>query len=296
MDIRIFNSKNPDVWKYVFFNKEIVFEAVLYRYKNFQERTVICCSTQSGCPAGCTFCGTSKRFVRNLTAKEIADQINYLLKNKNITATAIRKFQIMFMSMGEPMLNWDNVEKAIRILHKKYPKAQLLLSTIGVHNQTVLKKIIEISKEIPKVGIQFSIHEYSDKRRGQIMPYPRKMSLHQIADYGKRWRKETGRYPFLNYIVREDNTGKKAAISLRNIFDPYYFKFTLSILCEIDKNKNPLTNNKLKEIDNFRNQLLPLGYNIRIFNPGGQDDIGGGCGQLWFVQQYLNNSKFSRSI
>lgn len=289
MDIKVLESRNPNVWKYIFFNKEIVFEAVLYRYKCFEKRTVICCSTQSGCPAGCTFCGTGKQFIRNLTAEEIVDQIDYLLKNKNISTLKIQKFQIMFMSMGEPMLNWNNVEKATRTLNQKYPKAQLLLSTIGVYNQTVLKKIIDISKEIQQLGIQFSIHEYTDTRRNQIMPYPSKMTLNQIADYGKKWHKETGRYPFLNYIVQDNNIGNKAALSLRKVFDPHYFRFTLSVLCESNKDKNPETEKKIKKIQEFSKQLLPLGYNLRIFNPFGQDDIGGGCGQLWFVQQYLKN-------
>lgn len=119
MDCKVFESSEGNVWKYVFTSEDVVAEAVLYRYKDFYDRTVICCSTQSGCPVGCKFCGTGNKFIRNLTADEIIYQIHHILEDKNIVDVNRRgrRFQIMFMSMGEPMLNWDNVEKAIRLLH-----------------------------------------------------------------------------------------------------------------------------------------------------------------------------------
>jgi 23S rRNA (adenine2503-C2)-methyltransferase len=135
-DFNVFESSEGNVWKYVFTKDDAVAEAVLYKYESFYKRTVICCSTMSGCPVGCTFCGTGKRFIKNLTAHEIIQQITTILKEKHIENinSASERFQIMFMSMGEPMLNWIEVEIAIRELHKIYPNAELLISTIGVDN------------------------------------------------------------------------------------------------------------------------------------------------------------------
>ena len=99
------------------------------KYNDFYERTVICCSVMSGCPVGCTFCGTGSKFVRNLQANEIVEQIETVLSDKNLLQDInkkCKKLQFMFMSMGEPMLNWDEVEKAIRILNSKFDNAQLL--------------------------------------------------------------------------------------------------------------------------------------------------------------------------
>ena len=107
----------------------------------------------------------------------------------------------MFMSMGEPMLNFDNVEKAIRILHKKYNNAQLLLSTIGVDDDETFGKIVKLSKEIPNVGLQFSIHKSNDADRNKLIPFAKKMNLLKIRDAGTVWWKETNRHPFLNYCV-----------------------------------------------------------------------------------------------
>lgn len=97
--------------------------------ENTRRETVICCSVQSGCPVGCTFCGTGKFFVRNLDWHEIIEQVTTVLSTIDCNTKDIEKFQIMFMSMGEPFLNYINLEQAIESLHDLYPNAQLLVST-----------------------------------------------------------------------------------------------------------------------------------------------------------------------
>ena len=74
MNYKVFSSSEGNVWKYVFTKEDMVAEAVLYRYSDFYERTVICCSVMSGCPVGCKFCGTGAKFVRNLISEEIVKQ------------------------------------------------------------------------------------------------------------------------------------------------------------------------------------------------------------------------------
>lgn len=139
MNVKVLESSEGNVWKYIFYFENAIAEAVLYRYNSFKERTVICCSVQSGCPVGCSFCGTGKRFIRNLTHQEIVGQVSYILRDKNIgNINSCAKFQIMFMSMGEPMLNINEVSEAIHILAAKYPNAQLLISTMAVKNQNVM--------------------------------------------------------------------------------------------------------------------------------------------------------------
>ena len=64
-EVKKFEDPSGDVWKYVFHFKDAIAEAVLYRYGTFAERTVMCVSVQSGCPVGCVFCGTGKKFIRN---------------------------------------------------------------------------------------------------------------------------------------------------------------------------------------------------------------------------------------
>src|SRR3990172_3411860 len=123
MKTRRIDSSNENVSKYVFEFDNAIAEAVLYKYPTFEQRTVICCSTQSWCPIGCRFCGAGDAFVRSLTADEIKDQVDYLFQNQNINVTKIERLKIMFMSRGEPLLNLDELSVAIRNLHKAYPQA-----------------------------------------------------------------------------------------------------------------------------------------------------------------------------
>lgn len=124
--VEVFGSSEQNVWKYVFEQDTKIIEAVLYKYQDFYKRTVICCSVMSGCPVGCTFCGTGKKFIGNINSDEIVDQIKYILNDKNIKGISPNgeRFQIMFMSMGEPMLNGGG-EIAIRKLNTLYPKARV---------------------------------------------------------------------------------------------------------------------------------------------------------------------------
>lgn len=292
MNYKVFEGNEGNVWKYVFKKSDMVAEAVLYKYENYYKRTVICCSVMSGCPVGCKFCGTGSKYVRNLKADEIVEQIDIVLKDKGLIDDIndkCSKLQFMFMSMGEPMLNWDNVEKAIRILHKKYDNAQLLLSTIGCNNDEIFSKIIDLSKEISNIGLQFSIHKSNDEERNELIPFKNKMNLQKIRDAGTIWWKETGRKPFLNYCVDGTNNDDKNFEELTNLFSPVIFNFTFSVVCSSDESMKDAAFRNLDVIKQFQNRFLEKGYNVRTFDPAGQDAIGGGCGQLWYVQKWLKS-------
>src|ERR1044072_8015514 len=104
-NIKRVDDEAENVAKFVFTNKSAVVESVLYRYPTYEERTVICCSTQRGCPIGCRFFGAGEYFVRNLTRQEIVDQVDYSFAQTGVHPSKIKKSQVMFMSMGEPLLN-----------------------------------------------------------------------------------------------------------------------------------------------------------------------------------------------
>ncbi len=294
MEYKVFESSEGCVSKYVFTKSDMVCEAVLYKYEDYYKRTVICCSVQSGCPVGCTFCGTGSKFVRNLTSDEIIEQIMIVLKDRNIINDInnnCKKLQFMFMSMGEPMLNIDNVIEALKVLHKKFSNADLLLSTIGVNNDDTFKKIIDISKSIKKVGLQFSIHKSNNEDRDKLIPFKNKMNLQKIRDAGIVWWKETGRKPYLNYCVDGTNNKDIDFDNLTNLFSPLVFNFTFSVVCSSDETMKDASFRNLDVIKLFQDRFLEKGYNVRMFNPHGQDDIGGGCGQLWYVQKWLKQYK-----
>lgn len=290
---KVFESSDSNVFKYVFTESDYVAESVLYKYGDYCKRTVICCSTMSGCPVGCRFCGTGNQFIRNLKAEEIVNQITTILKDKNIEDVNSRseRFQIMFMSMGEPMLNWEEVEKSITVLHDKYPNAELLLSTIApIEYDNAYNGLLYLSKQIHNIGLQFSIHKSTDAQRDILIPYKEKYSLEQIRDYGMLWWKETGRNPYLNYCIDESNNSQEDIDNLTKLFSPLVFKFTFSVVCSANENMKSAGFKNLEKIKVFEKEFINRGYSTRIFNPDGQDDIGGGCGQLWYVQQWMKEN------
>lgn len=298
MKKRIFESTDTNVKKFVFewgdqpSEKKGVAEAVLYRYGEYMKRTVICCSVMSGCPVGCTFCGTGKFFVRNLTKNEIVEQVRSCLETIDCGTRDIDKFQIMFMSMGEPMLNWKELKLAIIELADMYPTAQLLISTSAPTGMIYhLGELISFSMQIKRLGLQFSVHESTDEARAKLIP-TNTCTLRQIAAMGDTWAAFTGRKPFFNYCVNTDNNGADDARRLASLFNPDVWECTLSVICEKDESVANSINRQLDIIDGFRKAMEDEGFHLRVFNPAGQDDIGGGCGQLWYFQKWLKSNLF----
>lgn len=286
--IKDIQSSDENVMKFVFSNDNAVAEAVLYKYPTYDERTVICCSTQSGCPVGCRFCGAGDHFVRSLTAHEIVSQPDYLLQFKGIDASKIDKFQIMVMSMGEPLLNFKNLEQAFEMLYVKYPNARLLISSIGPSID--YEPVLEMCKRIPTVGLQFSIHESTDERRNKLIPFVKKLTLEQIAGIGEFFYARTGRKPFFNYCAHELNSTELDAENLALQFNPMVWEATISVVCERDESIAAANERQRELAAKFMDKLMQRGYSTRMFDPAGQDDIGGGCGQLWFVQDWMKNN------
>lgn len=286
-NVKCVPSSDENVRKYIFTNEKengAVAESVLYKYPTYEDRTVICCSTQSGCPVGCRFCGTGEFFIRNLTADEIVAQVQHLFADQNIDQSNVKRTQIMFMSMGEPLLNKQGLSEAIRRLHTLYPTAALLISTSAP--DVDYQWLQELSIEVPTVGLQFSVHESTNEARDKLIPFKKKLTLEQIALEGIAWYSATGRQPFFNYCANEHNSSQEDADRLMNLFDPRVWQATISVVCEQDESVAAANERQRQLATDFMEKLMIHGYSTRCFDPAGQDDIGGGCGQLWFVQDF----------
>lgn len=296
--VRTIDSAEGNVSKHVFTKGDAVAESVLYRYPTFADRTVICCSTQSGCPVGCRFCGAGDAFVRNLSTAEIVAQPVHLLDDvvaASTPADGIESLQIMFMSMGEPMLNQRHLIPALHELHALYPKARLLISTSGP--RVDYEPFFVASEQIETVGLQFSVHESTDEARDALIPFKAKLTLAQMAQVGKEWAARTGRRPFFNYCVHDRNDTDADVERLAELFDPAIWEATLSVICERDETLSVAHERQRSLTSAFMSKMLAAGYSTRMFDPAGQDDIGGGCGQLHYVQDWFrkNPDKARRS-
>ncbi len=288
MQVTMIQSCDENVAKYVFDFGSAIAESVLYKYPTYSQRTVICCSTQSGCPVGCRFCGAGDSFVRSLTASEIVDQVKHLFSDNGIDPVNINSGQIMFMSMGEPMLNFRSLDIAIRCLHRLYPNFALLISTSAP--DVDYSGVMTLAAEIHKVGLQFSVHESTDEARNQLIPFAAKLSLAQIARKGTMFAAVTGRRPFFNYCAHPGNVSDADVTRLLALFDPTVWECTVSVICEREETVAAANERQRELAQDFMSKMVGVGYSTRCFDPAGQDDIGGGCGQLWYVQDWMRKN------
>lgn len=282
------NSSNENVAKFVYSNNNAVAESVLYKYPTYEDRTVICCSTQSGCPVGCRFCGAGDHFVRSLSWFEILEQVVHSLDETGIKdISTIKRLQIMFMSMGEPMLNYPQLAMTISMLYMAYPHAKLLISTSAPRGVSMYFKCLEVlSRKIETIGLQFSVHESTNEARRKLIP-SNTMDLEEISDCGVSWFEACGRHPFFNYCVHVGNDTEADVDRLVSLFNPKIWQSTISVICERDEHVAAANERQRELASNFMQLMMKAGYSTRMFDPAGQDDTGSGCGQLWFVQEWM---------
>lgn len=186
-------------------------EAALMFFQNpgsGKERRTICVSSQVGCALGCPFCATGQQgFVRNLSTAEIIDQILFFLRRYHAEMETPVKGKrrgwltnVVFMGMGEPLANYDNVRQAIAILNS--PKCfglghhQITLSTAGMEPQ-----ILQISTEQLQFQLAVSLHAANDNLRNRLVPLNKKYPLQQLIPACREYADQTGRNVFIEYAL-----------------------------------------------------------------------------------------------
>ncbi len=190
---------------------EQVYECVLLPYA---DRVSSCISSQVGCPMGCKFCATGLGgFDRNLTAGEIVGQ--YLMLQR---LSERRISHVVFMGMGEPMLNLPNVLKALRLLHDEVGLSyrHLTVSTVGL-----VPQIRELARAKLPIHLALSLHSPLDEVRNKLMPvnhkWPVKEVMSAMRDYGKlTGRKITIEYLLISGITDTPEQARALVPMLRN--------------------------------------------------------------------------------
>jgi len=195
---KLFVSKDKRTLKAVLTLKDnLKIESVLMRH--IDGRNTVCVSSQVGCPLGCLFCATGKLgFKRNLETLEIVEQVlffaRYLRKSRE------RVSNVVFMGMGEPFLNYDNVLGAIRILNDKegfnLGARHISISTVGI-----TEGIGKLAEEGPEVNLAISLHAPDDDLRSKIMPENKKYSIGKILAAVDDYIKKTRRRVMFEYIM-----------------------------------------------------------------------------------------------
>lgn len=238
---------------------------------NDEDRITVCVSSQVGCAMGCTFCNTAKLgFKRNLETAEIIDQISQIRR-----ITGMRNDNVVFMGMGEPFNNYDNVLKAADIMNYSFgfhiSSRRITISTCGI-----LPMIERYLDEKRLYNLAISLNDSLPERRAKVMPVERKYPIEEVADllsrksYGARGRVT------LEYVMRKENITKEDARRIKQIFKSAFIKLNLIPVNPAGNTSEKPSENDIKE---FIKSLEIMNVPVSIRKSLGAD-IDGACGQL----------------
>lgn len=250
-------------------------EAVLMRHKD--GRRTVCVSSQAGCPLGCAFCATGHSgYKRNLSSSEIVEQVLYFarqLKKKNEAVS-----NVVFMGMGEPMLNYDNVLEAVHVMNDKaglnIGSRHISISTIGI-----VPGIRKLAKTGLQVNLAVSLHAASDRLRESLIPINKKYPLADILKAIEYYLDQTGRKIMLEYVMlKETNDSPRQAEALINLL--HTLNRSLYVVNLIAYNDTfAFESSSPEQIKKFRLMLekenIPVTERIRLGR-----GINAACGQL----------------
>lgn len=237
-----------------------------------EERKTACVSCQAGCPMKCAFCQTGQLgFARNLSAGEIVEQFLFLEKECG------KLDNIVFMGMGEPLLNLEEIRKAVAVLTDKRGRnlssRRITLSTSGI-----IKEIYDLADKGPEIRLAVSLTTADEKLRTRLMPVNETNPLPELREAVKYYAEKTGKRVTLEAALMGGlNTDRKSAEQL------------ISFAKGIDVNVNLIPWNQVSSLDfkepgrnevrDFMKLVSNAGINVTLRTRRGQK-IGGACGQL----------------
>jgi 23S rRNA (adenine2503-C2)-methyltransferase len=179
-------------------------ESVLMRYPGragSAPRTTICISSQAGCAVGCPFCATGQGgFGRHLSAAEIVDQVLWWRRARARTIDPDRHLNVVFMGMGEPLLNVEPVFDAVRHLNDP-ARVGIGARHLTVSTSGVVPGILRMTDELPQVNLAISLHAAHDALRDDLVPINRKWPIAAVLDAGRRFASRTHRRVSLEYVM-----------------------------------------------------------------------------------------------
>ena len=241
------------------------------------KRTTACVSSQVGCSLDCTFCATAQLTrMRNLTAAEIVDQVT-LIDKQSREYHQKPLSNIVFMGMGEPLLNYSSVTDAIRKITEDkglgMSPRRITVSTSGIP-----KLIEKLADENLKVKLALSLHSAIEEKRNQLMPFSVKFPLTSIMESLSYWYQKTKSRITLEYIIWKGiNDGNEDIRALIKFCKSIPSKVNLIQYNSIEGGKYSQANSNI--IQNYVTALEQENIIVKIRKSRG-DDIDAACGQL----------------
>ena len=241
------------------------------------DRTTACVSSQVGCSLDCKFCATSKlKRMRNLNPDEIYDQV-VTINNQSLQYFNRPLSNIVFMGMGEPLMNYNNLIKSIEKISSdkglNISQKRIVVSTSGIP-----KMIKKLADENLKINLALSLHSAIEKTRNKIMPFSSKFPLNDIKESLDYWYKKTKRKITFEYIVwRGINDTKKDIDSLVSYCKSIPSKVNIIEYNSIGDEDFESANDNI--IEEYKRALEKNKITVTIRRSRGKD-IDAACGQL----------------
>jgi 23S rRNA (adenine2503-C2)-methyltransferase len=264
-------SKLDGTQKFLFaMGDDSLVESVFMRYKFGNS---VCISSQVGCRMGCRFCAsTLDGLYRSLTPAEMLDQIYEISR-----ITGERISHVVVMGTGEPLDNYDNLVRFLRLLTDEnglnISQRNVTVSTCGI-----VPRIYDLAREKLSITLALSLHAVTDEKRKKIMPIANRYTIREILDACSVYFEKTGRRVSFEYsLVAGVNDSEETADRLSRLLKPRKGHVNLIPV-------NPVTERGYREtapeaVRRFKNQLEKNGINVTIRREMGRD-IDGACGQL----------------
>jgi len=236
-------------------------------------RRTFCISSQAGCALACSFCVTGYWGAgRNLTAGEIVGQVLAIRADRGLPMEGLN---IVFMGMGEPLLNLDNVKAALDILMEWISPHRITVSTVGI-----LPGLEEMARWERRPNLAISLHAPDEERRARIMPVNRTWPLAELMPALRRYPLEKGRKLTFEYVLIKDlNDSVRDADQLSRLLNGLKAKVNL-----IPINPDPVLGDRMvppsdQRIEAFKERLRERGWIATVRRRRG-DDVSAACGQL----------------
>lgn len=273
-------SKADGTRKYLFRLKDgNVIESVLMKYKHGNS---VCISSQVGCRMGCRFCAsTLGGLTRNLLPGEMLDQVYKIQKH-----SGERVSNLVVMGTGEPLDNYENLLKFIRMLSEEHglhiSQRNITVSTCGI-----VPRMYDLAEEKLQITLALSLHASSQEKRKELMPIAYKYDIHEVLDACRYYFEKTGRRITFEYsLVGGVNDSDQDVQRLSELIRGMNCHINLIPVNPI-KERNYVQSER-RVVDNFKTKLEKCGINVTIRREMGRD-IGGACGQL--RKSYMDRNK-----
>lgn len=252
-----------------------------------EDRGTLCISSQIGCPMGCKFCNTGKHgFSRNMTTEEIVQQVLVARDELNEWENLSKAIgegrtisNIVVMGMGEPLLNYDNIVKALKIINDSdgiaFSLRRVTLSTCGLVPQ------IKMLADDLKTNLAISLHATTDDVRKQIMPIAEKYTIKEVMEACKYYADKTSnrRITFEYIMIKDLNDSEDNALRLISLVRKYKIPAKFNLIPFNKWTGCSFGTTSMDKIKKFAKILTDAKFPAPIRKTRG-DDIMAACGQL----------------